>query len=425
MSAVFTVAYAGLTAEQARLYRLLGIFPGHSVDVGTVVCVAGADPATAQELLYALEDAALLEEGEDGRYRFHELVRLHARERAMEVESETEREDLLERCVDYYLTGAAFADLAVMGDRVRVGGEATRRPGAYDPFEGPGRRRAALAWLSAERTDALAVLRAAAGHGGMDHQVWQLAESLTALYLNHRHVDDWKVCCEVGAEAAASDGSPAAEARLRALLSRPLLDLGEDERARAELDLALARADESGNPLLRASVQQYDGRYWDRVDPQRAIGAYERAIALSDQAGDTHGAAVSSFFLGCALDAAAQHGQALPVLSAAEEEFRELDDARMAGRALAALAHVREELGEPDAARTAYEEAVRLLRECQATHYEAQALEAWAALDTACPATDGVAESASVRARLERALEIHEAVGSPRAEALRSHLAER
>ncbi|MDJ1133170.1 tetratricopeptide repeat protein [Streptomyces iconiensis] len=453
MSAVFTVAYSGLTAEEARLYRLLGLFPGRSVDIGTAVCVAGVDPQTADDLLFALEEAALLEWGEeDGRYRFHDLVRSHARERAMDEESEHERDAVLERCVDYYVTGAAFADLAVMGDRLRIGGEATRRPHAYDPFEGPDRRRAALAWLAAERHEALAVLRAAAEDGGMEHQVWQLAESLTALYLNHRHLDDWRVCCELGAGAAAADGRPDAEALLRALLSRPLLDLGEDARAREELDLALARAEKTGNLPLRASVREFDGRYWDRHDAQRAIESYERSIELNEQfaqrasgehegeghggsgepdevaaesaesaesgdrTGGVRGIATARFFLACALDVTGQHDRALAELLGVHERFQELDDTRMAGRALAALGRVRQSLGEHEAAREAYGEAVRMLRETQSTHYEAQALEAWATLD------ERQSEPEAAHERLLRALEIYEAGGSPRAEQLRERL---
>lgn len=417
VSAVFTVAYSGLTAEEGRLYRLLGLFPGQRVGIGTAVCVAGVDPQTADDLLDALEESALLEwDAEDGRYRFHDLVRLHARERAMEEESAQERDAVLERCVDYYVTGAAFADLAVMGDRLRIGGEATQRPHAYDPFEGPDRRRAALAWLAAERTEALAVLRAAAEHGGMPHEVWQLAESLTALYLNHRHLGDWRVCCELGAEAAAADGDAAAEARLRALLSRPLLDLGEDARAREELDLALARAEETDHTLLRASVSEFDGRYWDRHDPQRALDAYRRALALNEEVGDARGSAIARYFLGCALDATGSREGALDELRGALEEFRALDDDRMAGRVLAALGHTRQALGENDAAREAYDEAVRLLRETQSTHYEARALEAWATLD------ERQSEPEAAHARLLRALEIYEAGGSPRATQLRERL---
>lgn len=425
VTAALSVAYSGLTAEQARLYRLLGLFPGPSLDIGIAVCVAGAAPETTEDLLDALEDAALLEWDEEaGRYRLPEAARPHARECALHEESEQEREAVLERCVDYYVTGAAFADLAVLGvARLRVGGEAAHRPGAFDPFDAPGRdraarRRAALAWLAAERRDALAVLRAAAEHGGMARQVWQLAESLTALYLHHRHVDDWRVCCDLGIEAAVTEGEPEAEARLRALLSRPLLDAGEEGRARAELDSALALAGLADDRQLRAGVHVADGHYWLAREPRRAIAAYERALALNEQAGQDRATAVVDYHLGQALSVAGELGQARTLLEDAHQRLRELEDDRTAGRALAALGRVYDAQGEQDAAQEAYENAVRMLRENQAAHYEARALEDWAGLDQRA----GRAQEA--RERLLRALEIHETVGGPRAESVRRRLAE-
>lgn len=67
VTAALSVAYSGLTAEQARLYRLLGLFPGPSLDIGIAVCVAGAAPETTEDLLDTLEDAALLEWDEESR----------------------------------------------------------------------------------------------------------------------------------------------------------------------------------------------------------------------------------------------------------------------------------------------------------------------------------------------------------------------
>ncbi|WP_245600730.1 NB-ARC domain-containing protein [Streptomyces sulphureus] len=425
LSAAFALAYEGLTAEEARLYRLLGLYPGKSADVGTVVCLSGADPETAEDLLYALEDAALVEEGADGRFRFHELVGLHARECAEQEESAAEREAVLERCVDYYMTGAAFADLAIFGDRLRLGGDAAHRAGAANPFQGTNARRAALAWLRAERSDALAVLQAAARHGGMHRQVWQLAESLTALYLNTRYLGDWLAACRLGATAAAADDRPDAEARLRALLSRPLCDSGELAEARAELDAALNCAGRTTNLLLRASVQEFDGRYWDLVDAQRAISSYERALELNIEAEHAHGneeaehargTAIARFFLGGALASSGQRERALAELEAAEESFRRLGDDRMAARALASEAAVHAALDAPETALAAYRQAAEELRACEAHHYEAGVLRALARLE------DRAGESATARELRLRALALYEESGNPLAEEVREEL---
>ncbi|OMI37596.1 NB-ARC domain-containing protein [Streptomyces sparsogenes] len=427
VSAVFTVAYRDLPQDVARLYRLLGACPGRSFDTGGAAAVGGLPASAVTPLLDALERASLLDVGEDGRYRLHDLVRLHARDLA----GAEEREAALARAMEYQLTGAAFADRAIMGWRLRIADheERMRRAGP-DPFdrnrsggEGDGRE-AALAWLEAERADALAVLRAAAAHGGMDRQTWQLAEALTALYLHHRHLADWIESGELGAEAAARDGQPAAEARLRAVLSRPLMDLGEFERARQQLDTAILRADEAAAAtpedrrltLLRGSVQEFSGRYWDRFDPSRAAEAYAAARALSAEAGEERGVAIALYFLGCSQSATGRHEEGLATLRDADERLRGLGDVRMAARAQAAIGVAYEALGRTAEAVEALEEAARALRDRNATHYEAQALETLA--DIAARTGD----TASLRRHLRRAVEIHESGGSPRAPELRARL---
>ncbi|GAA2344314.1 NB-ARC domain-containing protein [Streptomyces cuspidosporus] len=427
VSAVFTVAYRDLPQDVARLYRLLGACPGRSFDTGGAAAVGGLPASAVTPLLDALERASLLDVGEDGRYRLHDLVRLHARDLA----GGEEREAALARAMEYQLTGAAFADRAIMGRRLRIADheERMRRAGP-DPFdrnrsggEGDGRE-AALAWLEAERADALAVLRAAAAHGGMDRQTWQLAEALTALYLHHRHLADWIESGELGAEAAARDGQPAAEARLRALLSRPLMDLGEFERARQQLDIAILRSDEAAAAtpedrrltLLRGSVQEFSGRYWDRFDPSRAAEAYAAARALSAEAGEERGVAIALYFLGCSQSATGRHEEGLATLRDADERLRGLGDVRMAARAQAAIGVAYEALGRTAEAVEALEEAARALRDRNATHYEAQALETLA--DIAARTGD----TASLRRHLRRAVEIHESGGSPRAPELRARL---
>ncbi|MGY0062694.1 NB-ARC domain-containing protein [Streptomyces sp. LZ34] len=423
VSAVFTVAYRDLPRDAARLYRLLGASPGRSFDTGGAAAVGGLSASAAAPLLGALERASLLDVGEDGRYRFHDLVRLHARDLA----DADERDAALARAMEYHLTGAAFADRAIMGRRLRIADHEERmRRAAPDPFgqAGGGGKQAALAWLEAERADALAVLRAAAAHGGMDRQTWQLAEALTALYLHHRHLAEWIESGELGAEAAARDGQPAAEARLRALLSRPLMDLGEFERARQELETAVLRADEAAAAapedrrliLLRGSVREFSGRYWDRLDPARAAEAYDSARALSAEAGDERGAAIALYFMGCSQSATGRHEDGLATLRDGHERLRGLGDVRMAARAQAAIGAAYEALGHTAEAVQALAEAARALRAQEATHYEAQALETLADIAERAGDTD------ALRRHLRRAVEIHEAGGSPRAPELRARL---
>lgn len=417
VAAAFDLVYRELAPEPARLYRLMGWYPGATFDAGAAAVAAGLDPLRTAEALEALTGASLLEETPDGRFRFHDLVRLHAGDRAAEEEAPAERPALLRRVTLHYLALTALADRAIRLDRLRIADLDQLLATVPDPFTAPDAPRP-VDWLEAEHRNILGVLRAAAREETLRTEVWQLAEAFTVLFLHHRHLGDWRESLELGAVAAAEALVPAAEARLRSLLSRPLMDLGEDEAARRELDTAQACAEVSGHLVVRASVQEFSGRYWDRHDPVRAMEAYRSALDLNTAAGEDRGAAIAAYFLGCAQDTAGNTREALDTLRGAHDRLLARKDLRMAARAQVAIGIAHDHLDETDQAVRALREAAAALREQEATHYEAQALVALADIQER---TQGDAQE--VRTRLERALEIYEAGGSPRAEELRQRLA--
>ncbi|MGY4954761.1 NB-ARC domain-containing protein [Streptomyces nigrescens] len=415
VSAVLDLGYRDLPPDAARLYRLLGWLPGASFDVGVAAVAADLDTTRAAPLLELLASASLLEAASDGRYRFHDLVRLHARERAAEEEPVGARPALIQRVTTHYLALTAYADRAIRYDRLRVADLTALLATAYNPFvaaDGP----APLAWLEAEHRNILDVLRAAARQG-CHTEVWQLAEAFTVLFLHHRHLGDWRESLELGAAAASAALVPAAEARLRSLLSRPLLDLGEYDAAREELESAAACAEVSSDLVVRASVQEFSGRYWERSDLPRAMAAYQSARELSEEAGEARGAAIAAYFLGCAQDAHGAHREALHTLGEAHRALTARDDPRMAARVLAAIGIAHDHLGETDEAVRALSEAARALHLQSATHYEAQTLVVLAGIGERLNE-----DPEAVRAQMTRALEIYEAGGSPQAEEIRRRL---
>ncbi|MFF3731368.1 NB-ARC domain-containing protein [Streptomyces sp. NPDC002476] len=419
VSAVFDSTYRQLSADEARFYRLLGWLPCRTFDSGTAAAAAGVDTPTAQSLLDVLEEAGLLEVTDDDRYRFHDLVRLHARERAAAEEPSRTQRALVEKLVTHYLALTAFADRAVRADRLRIADVDGLLAGAADPFAADDAP-LPLAWLEAERANILAVLREAS-RLGLHTAVWQLAEGFTVLFLHRRHLGDWRESLELGAAAAAASDElvPAAEARLRSLLSRPLMDLGEYEQARRELETAVACAEVADRTELRASVLEFFGRYWDRFDPSRAIEVYQRSLELNTEAGQKRGAAIASLFLGSAQDAAGDPAQALLTLGQARQALLagENPDLRMAARAEVARGRAHDHLGDTEQAIGSLSEAARILREQKATHYEAEAL-----LELAAIAERPGGDRTHLRSYLARALEIHEDGGSPLAEQLRERV---
>ncbi len=430
VSAVLGPSYRLLPPDAARLYRLLGWLPFGLFDVGVAAVAAGVDPGSAKRLLGVLAKASLVEKTHDGRYRMHDLVRLHARECAAEEEPQTEQSALAQRVGTHYLVLSAFADLALRKERLRIANLANLLRDAHNPFAAAGGP-PPLEWLNTERSAILAVLRETVRHE-LYTLAWQLAEVFSVLFLYHRYLRAWTETLELGIEAAEAamaaaetageiEEATAGAARLRSLLSRPLLDLGENERAGEHLERAVALAEATDRLALQASVQEFLGRYLDVVDPAEAAGAYRRSLELNERAGETRGAALATFFLGCALDARGDHTEAMDLLRRAQRDLenREEPDRRMAARVKTAIGVVHAHLGDTGQAIHDLREAIRELAEvADGTQYEAQARVRLA----------DVAERAGgheelVRECLSRAADIHEALGNQRlAEELRQRL---
>jgi tetratricopeptide (TPR) repeat protein len=262
------------------------------------------------------------------------------------------------------------------------------------------------------------VLRAAEERGWLD-LVWQLAETLTALFYNQRHLADWYDSGTRGAAAARACGRADVEARLWLLTSRPMLDLARFEEADQALDRAHELAEELGSDLLMGSVWEFRGLRLEGSDPEAAIAAYELSIQFKTTAKRDRGVALSRFLLGSLLAAHGRASEAIDLLTRARETFTGLGDERFAARALGVLGSAYLNLGDDAQAAVLLEQAVRQLAERHAYHYEAQFLEELAAV------RERRDDPAGARACLERAVEIHRMFGSGRAELLQARLAGR
>ncbi|WP_433528318.1 AAA family ATPase [Micromonospora sp. CA-263727] len=416
VSMVFTAAYQALPQDATRLYRLVGLAPGLEFDATVAAALLDVPVPRARTAVAALRAANLVEELPHGRCRFFGLVARHAGERGRADETPEAARAALRALATFYLVRAAFADRAVMGTRFRLADHGRLLATTVDPFAADAAT--AQEWFSRERTNLMAVLRLCAERGWPEW-VWQLAESSAALHLNERRPGELVDVCRLGALAAQHLGRIDVEARMRTMASRGLLDLGQLDRARDELVLALALAERSGNPVLLASAWEFWGRYLDRTDPPRAIAAYQRSIEANQQIGGAdgrRGAALATYFLGCSLDATGQHEQALTPLTTALNELRAIGDVRMSARALASLGATYAHLGRDLQAAGALTDAVQTLAARGATHYEAQALETLAAV------AERLGDRETAQRSLTRAAQILVATHDPRAAELRARL---
>lgn len=82
LRSVFSWSLRGLDEEVTRLFELASLHPGEEFGLGAAAALANRDPQVTAAMLDVLSDVHLLEEVTAGRYRFHDLVRSYAEERA-------------------------------------------------------------------------------------------------------------------------------------------------------------------------------------------------------------------------------------------------------------------------------------------------------------------------------------------------------
>ena len=175
----FDACYRALPAPVARTYRLLGLHPGPYFGVGVAAAMVGGTVLDAERHIEELLNANLLDEPRAGRYRFHPLLRLHARQHAEAEDPADARTLAMHRMLDWYLHTATLAGQVITPHRMDLRRDVEHVPAEPVSFDG---HLDALAWLDRDRVNLLSATRYARQHG-MCVKAGQLAEALWGLFL--------------------------------------------------------------------------------------------------------------------------------------------------------------------------------------------------------------------------------------------------
>lgn len=253
----FALSYRYLPLDAARLYRRIGLLDAPDFTAWVGGALLDIDDLEAERLIEHLVDAQFLEViGTDAtgqlRYRFQNLLRLYARERAQEEEAEADRLAACERVFRTCLTLAEEAHRREYGgDFSIVHGRAPRRP------TDPGLREALLAqpleWYEAERLPLVAAVGQAA-RMGLAELAWDLTLSMTVLFETRNYIDDWRACAEQALEAARACGDVLGRAAMAHSLGAADLRLRKLDDAEKHLGTALELYGTVGQELGRALV---------------------------------------------------------------------------------------------------------------------------------------------------------------------------
>ncbi|MER8262650.1 BTAD domain-containing putative transcriptional regulator [Streptomyces griseus] len=261
------LSYRDLPPATARMFRLLG-----SLNVPDFASWAGAalldiDPIDAEDLIEELVDAQMLvplpfTTGRV-RYRFQDLPRLFARERAVAEDTEAERRAALCRAAGAWLALASEAHRRVYG------GDYTIIHGTARPWPLPARLTESLLedpmeWFESERASVVALVDRTAREGEAGY-AWDLAITSVTLLQNRNYLEDWRFCGDRALDAVRESGDRLGEAVM-------LQSLGTLGIIRWEFDEAAAFLDQA----WRLFEELEEG--------QRETGEKGRALVLRNQA---------------------------------------------------------------------------------------------------------------------------------------------
>lgn len=364
VEAIFDAAYASLDGAAAGLYRGLGSHPGPEFSLEVMCVVVRGEGEAVEAAVEALLEASLLEETGEDRYRFHDLVRLHAVALADEADgaAATRR-----RIVDWYLGRAQAADWSIMGRRLRIAPipEAT---GFADAAE-------ALNWLEAEQANLIATVRVAMEQGWYE-VVWRLVEALWAFYDNRLHHADELEVAGLGVRAARECRDLPAEAKMRHQLVRALLRANEVERAGPQARTALEVAESSGNQRVASMLIETSGFVrLAQGDHEAAVEAFERSRTINARMDNPRGVGLQSLHLGIAHRAAGRPADALAELLRAMRVMTEIGDELSQGKVGIELGETYLELGRRGEAVEALSRAVAIATSRALPRWQVRALD--------------------------------------------------
>jgi DNA-binding SARP family transcriptional activator/Tfp pilus assembly protein PilF len=244
--ASFQVSYDSLRAgrggiDPARAFRLLGLWQGATISLSAASALLGEPEDDVADALETLVDANLLESPGPDWYRFHDLLRFYAGERAQAEEAEADRTEAIGRLLRWYLDTADSATQIIAPHRYHLPSE-----GVSDAVPLPlATVDDALEWYDSERANVIVAARQASALG-MHDIAWRLSATLFPLFNRRRNFADCITANRIAVDGARAAGHRRGEAWALQNLGQALAKV-RDKEALAALERAMVIRREIGD----------------------------------------------------------------------------------------------------------------------------------------------------------------------------------
>ncbi|WP_069772269.1 BTAD domain-containing putative transcriptional regulator [Streptomyces sp. LUP30] len=371
---VFSWSSRAVSAEAARLFRLLALHPGPDFTLPAAAALAGLTVRRTRPLLAELTALHLVAEPTPARYAFHDLLRAHARELVHDQHTGGDRRAALDRLYHHYLHTAHAADRLLAPNADPLPPPPAPEGAHPDPLGDDDR---ALAWLTAEHAVLLAVVEAAAasGHPAQERLACQLAWSLEPFFDRRGHWHDGLAVQRTALDAARRLADPVLEARGLRGLARVEGRLGLHSRSVPRLQQALSLFTELGDDAGRAHTHRSLGWQCEqRGDLPGALRHNQLALDLFRARGDRAAQAAVLNSVGWYHALLGQYREALEHCFEALAMLQELGDRYGQAATWDSIAYAHHRLGRHPHALLGYRNALVLLRDLGVPYLEADIL---------------------------------------------------
>ncbi|WP_232828781.1 AfsR/SARP family transcriptional regulator [Kribbella monticola] len=286
------LSYGSLSAEEARLYRLIGRF---AVGVFSArVLEPVASPASVRRSLDRLIEVNLVQissvdDSGKARYRVHDLLRLHAIGVGDEEQKAQAVKDLttvLDALLHKVRRAGAALPVVYFGVLDQPGPAPSPGPAPFTDAD-------AIAWFDSDRSTFVPAIRAAA-QNGLHEYAWRIAAGWGP-YLDMRAgFDDWNESHQAGLASAIACGNRHGEAIMHRNLGQLALYRDDWEPAWYHLNEAATIFAEVGD-RLGTGVSAVGLGTWlrERGRPDEALAQYERAFDAFVEVQNANGEAVA------------------------------------------------------------------------------------------------------------------------------------
>ncbi|MEV4412053.1 BTAD domain-containing putative transcriptional regulator [Catellatospora sp. NPDC049609] len=280
--AILDQSYRDLTPAAAELLRLLAVHPGRTISVASAAALVDRSPGETYSLLTSLARSNLVvRDGTD--YRLHDLVRIHAMERAVDTDPPEARSAAIRRVADWYLDTAHTAYPLLSPRAAGPLPVEVRTPRFPLRFTS---RAQATAWFETERAGLAAAVRSLAA-AGLHRQAWQLATALFAYYHRRRIWAEWHEVYQTALASARADGHLLGMVKILNGLGVASKQLGRRGEAIAYYQEGLALARQTGDPMAIGPLHVNLGGVYNGADePELAREHLHAALALAGYGDD-------------------------------------------------------------------------------------------------------------------------------------------